>query len=94
VVTVAVTEPVIELYKQFFIGKNIDDPKASAQFRQALGVAVMASPEKFEYNCTDGAHRTELGTENFGPEVCAFPHVEIIIISISTGTGLLQYYVP
>ena len=75
VVTVAVTEPVIELYKQFFNGKNIDDPKASAQFRQALGLAVMANPEKFEYNCTDGAHRTELGTENFGPEVFAFPHV-------------------
>ena len=94
VVTVAVTEPVIELYKQFFTGKNIDDPEASTQFRQALGLAVMANPEKFEYNCTDGAHRTELGTENFGPEVCAFPRVEIIVISISTGTGLLQYHVP
>ena len=94
VVTVAVTEPVIELYKQFFTGKNIDDPTASAQFRQALGLAVMANPEKFEYNCTDGAHRTELGTDNFGPEVCTFPHVEVFVISISTGTGLLQYYVP
>ena len=79
VVTVAVTEPVIELYKQFFTGKNIDDPKASAQFRQALGAAVMANPDKFAYNCTDGAHRTELGTENFGPEVRAIPQVEVYV---------------
>ena len=69
VVTVKVTQPVIEIYKQFFTGKNIDDPKASAQFRQALGQAVAADPSKFEYNCTDGAHRTELGTDNFGPDV-------------------------
>ena len=71
VVTVKVTAPVIEIYKRFFTGKNVDDPKASAKFRQALGVAVAADPSKFEYNCTDGAHRTELGTENFGPDVHA-----------------------
>ena len=70
VVTVAVTPAVLEIYKKHFKGKNVDDPKASAQFRQALGVAVLANPEKFEYDCTDGAHRSKLGTEKFGPEVC------------------------
>jgi hypothetical protein len=69
VVTVAVTPPVIAIYKKFFRGKNQDDPKASAQFRQALGVAVLANPADFEYDCTDGAHRTKLGGDNFGPEV-------------------------
>ena len=69
VVTVAVTPAVIEIYKQFFRGKNLDDPKASALFRQALGVAVLANPSAFEYDCTDGAHRTKLGNVNFGAEV-------------------------
>ena len=69
VVTVAVTPPVIEIYKKFFRGKNVDDPKASALFRQALGIAVLANPVAFEYDCTDGAHRTKLGEQHFGPEV-------------------------
>ena len=69
VVTVAVTPPVLEIYKKCFRGTNTDDPKASAQFRQALGIAVLANPAAFEYDCTDGAHRTKLGEEHFGPEV-------------------------
>jgi hypothetical protein len=69
VVTVAVTENVIELYKKHFIGKNVDDPKASAAFRQDLGALVQANPEDFTYDVTDGAHRTELGSEHFGPTV-------------------------
>ena len=69
VVTVAVTPAVIEIYKKFFRAKNLDDPKASAQFRQALGVAVLVNPAAFEYDCTDGAHRTKLGEKHFSPEV-------------------------
>ena len=69
VVTVAATEPVLALYKKSFRGKNIDDPKASAQFRQALGVEVHADPSRFVFKCTDGAHRTQLGTAHFGAEV-------------------------
>ena len=67
--TVAVTPPVIELYRKHFKGKNADDPKASAKFRQALGVAVMANPAAFSYDCTDGAHRTKLGKEHFAADV-------------------------
>ena len=69
VVTVAVTDNVVEMYKQFFTGKNVDDEKASLGFRTELGKQVRANPENFKYDVTDGAHRTELGTANFGPEV-------------------------
>ena len=69
VVTVAVTDNVVEMYKHFFTGKNVDDEKASLGFRTELGKQVHANPENFKYDVTDGAHRTELGTANFGPEV-------------------------
>ena len=69
VVTVSVTPEVLALHQQFFAGKSRDNEKASAKFRSALGVLVLADPSKFFYGVTDGAHRTKLGKGKFPPKV-------------------------